>query len=149
MLLPIYVQVATEFGDLHDTPGRMKSVGCIRQIIPWANSRKFFYWRLKRQLSEFSLRRQIVAASAGGPCATTCVSSEQVLKGWLTEEVNGGRVPRQQNQEQMASQVVEISRKDPKAAVAGILEVLNLLSDKARDKAVAALPSSTSKLIGV
>ncbi|KAI9905195.1 hypothetical protein PsorP6_014305 [Peronosclerospora sorghi] len=149
MVLPIYVQVATEFGDLHDTPGRMKSVGCIRQIISWANSRKFFYWRLKRQLSEFSLRRQIVAASAGGPCATTCVSSEQVLKGWLTEEVNGGRVPRQQNQEQMASQVVEIGRKDPKAAVAGILKVLNLLSDKARDEAVAALPSSTSKLIGV
>ncbi|KAI9906500.1 hypothetical protein PsorP6_016354 [Peronosclerospora sorghi] len=43
----------------------------------------------------------------------------------------------------MASQVVEIGRKDPKAAVAGILEVLNLLSDKARDEAVAALPSST------
>ncbi|KAI9912462.1 hypothetical protein PsorP6_005144 [Peronosclerospora sorghi] len=45
----------------------------------------------------------------------------------------------------MASQVVEIGRKDPKAAVAGILEVLNLLSDKARDEAVASLPSSTSK----
>ncbi|KAI9909521.1 hypothetical protein PsorP6_015244 [Peronosclerospora sorghi] len=97
MLLPIYVQVTTQFGDLHDTPGRMKSVGCIRQVIPWLNSRKFFYWRLKRQFAEFSLRRQIVASSAGGPRATTFVSSEQVLKGWLTEAVNGGRVPRQQN----------------------------------------------------
>ncbi|KAG6970278.1 hypothetical protein JG688_00004932 [Phytophthora aleatoria] len=171
-LLPIYVQVATEFGDLHDTPGRMKSVGCIRQVVPWSNSRKFFYWRLKRQLAEFTLRRQVVAASAGGPRATTFVGSEQVLKGWFTEAVNGGRVPRQQNvsvselwshgdsdvllwlssdkewiasrvaelrQEQMASQVVEIGRKDPKAAVAGILEVLNLLSDKDREEAVNAL----------
>eukprot|EP00644_Phytophthora_capsici_P001320 jgi/Phyca11/504913/fgenesh2_kg.PHYCAscaffold_10_\ len=171
-LLPIYVQVATEFGDLHDTPGRMKAVGCIRQVVPWSNSRKFFYWRLKRQLAEFSLRREVVAASAGGPRATTFVGSEQILKGWFTEAVNGGRVPRQQNvsvselwshgdsdvllwlksdkewiasrvadlrQEQMASQVVEIGRKDPKAAVAGILEVLNLLSDKDREEAVAAL----------
>uniref|UniRef100_A0AAV1VHC7 Acetyl-CoA carboxylase n=1 Tax=Peronospora matthiolae TaxID=2874970 RepID=A0AAV1VHC7_9STRA len=171
-LLPIYVQVATEFGDLHDTPGRMKSVGCIRQIVPWSNSRKFFYWRLKRQLAEFSLRRQVVAASAGGPRSSTFVSSEQILKGWFTEAVNGGRVPRQQNvsvsdlwshgdcdvllwlssdkewiasrvadlrQEQMASQVVEIGRKDPKAAVAGILEVLNLLNDKDREEAIAAL----------
>ncbi|CAI5744621.1 unnamed protein product [Peronospora destructor] len=171
-LLPIYLQVATEFGDLHDRPGRMKSVGCIRQVVPWSNSRKFFYWRLKRQLAEFSLRRQVVAASAGGPRATSFVGSEQVLKGWFTEAVNGGRVPRQQNvsvselwshgdsdvllwlssdkewiasrvadlrQEQMASQVVEIGRKDHKAAVAGILEVLNLLSDKDREEAVAAL----------
>ncbi|RLN37492.1 hypothetical protein BBO99_00001939 [Phytophthora kernoviae] len=171
-LLPIYVQVATEFGDLHDTPGRMKSVGCIRQVVPWSNARLFFYWRLKRQLAEFSLRREVMAASVNGPRETTFVGSEQVLKGWFTEAVNGGRVPRQQNvsvselwsngdkdvlvwlasdkewiasrveelqREQLASQVVELGRKDPKAAVAGILELLHLLNDKDREEAVASL----------
>jgi hypothetical protein len=82
--------MATQFGDLHDAPVRMKSVGCIRQVVPWSNSRKFFYWRRKRQLAGFSLCRQVVAASADG--SRRC-GLGAVLKG----AVNGGRVLRHQN----------------------------------------------------
>jgi acetyl-CoA carboxylase / biotin carboxylase 1 len=43
------------FADLHDTPGRMKAKGVIRKLIQWAESRKFFYWRLRRRLQEFQM----------------------------------------------------------------------------------------------
>lgn len=168
-LLPIYVQVATEFADLHDTPGRMKAKNCIRDIVEWKNARTFFYWRLKRQLAEFQLRRELVACSTGSISFT---AAEQHLKTWFTESVNGGRVPRQLNvsveelwsrsdknvllwlasdkewiqtrvhglgREFTSNQVVQLGLKDPKAAVAGILELLHQLSDKDREDALASL----------
>lgn len=167
-LLPIYVQVATEFADLHDTPGRMKAKQCIRQVVPWKQARSFFYWRLKRQLAEFALRRQVAAAVS----SVNFQDAEQVLKGWFTEAVNAGRVPRQTNvgvaelwasgdkdvllwlasdkdwiqlrvqslqREATTGQVVQLGLKDPKAAVAGILELLHQLSPKDREEAIASL----------
>ena len=43
------------FADLHDTPGRMKAKGVIRRQVQWAESRSFFYWRLRRRLQEFDV----------------------------------------------------------------------------------------------
>ncbi|KAI1900999.1 hypothetical protein AGOR_G00055620 [Albula goreensis] len=51
-LLPIYHQVAVQFVDLHDTPGRMQEKGVITDILDWKNARSFFYWRLRRLLLE-------------------------------------------------------------------------------------------------
>jgi acetyl-CoA carboxylase/biotin carboxylase 1 len=54
-----YVQVATHFADLHDTPGRMKAKGCIHGVVEWRRARAFFYYRLRRKLAEYSLRDHI------------------------------------------------------------------------------------------
>lgn len=51
------------FADLHDTPGRMQAKGVIRRQVPWAQSRSFFYWRLKRRLKEFDI---VNAITIGG-----------------------------------------------------------------------------------
>jgi len=51
-LTPFYHAVATRFCDLHDTPGRMKAKGVIREIVPWETSREYFYWRLRHRLVE-------------------------------------------------------------------------------------------------
>jgi acetyl-CoA carboxylase/biotin carboxylase 1 len=48
----MYHQVAVHFADLHDTAGRMRNKECIREIVEWSRSRKYFYWRLNRRLSE-------------------------------------------------------------------------------------------------
>ena len=58
-LLPVYEQISVQFCELHDTPGRMKAVGVIRQEVDWKSSRAFFYWRLRRKLAEFDLRKKI------------------------------------------------------------------------------------------
>jgi acetyl-CoA carboxylase/biotin carboxylase 1 len=55
MLFGVFQQVAVHFADLHDTPGRMQAKGVIRKCVPWAESRAYFYWRLRRRLIEFSM----------------------------------------------------------------------------------------------
>jgi acetyl-CoA carboxylase / biotin carboxylase 1 len=52
MLMGVYRQIAVHFADLHDTPGRMQAKGVIRKQVPWAHSRKYFFWRLRRRLAE-------------------------------------------------------------------------------------------------
>ncbi|MBE3047543.1 hypothetical protein IMZ48_34530, partial [Candidatus Bathyarchaeota archaeon] len=57
-LLPIYTQIAVQFADLHDRAGRMKAKGVIREALSWRDSRRYFYWRLRRRLNEeYILRR--------------------------------------------------------------------------------------------
>lgn len=58
-LLPMYHQVAIQFADLHDTPGRMEEMGVITDILKWHSSREFFYWHLKRRLLERQLKRKM------------------------------------------------------------------------------------------
>ncbi|OAF72148.1 hypothetical protein A3Q56_00089 [Intoshia linei] len=59
-LIPTYQQIAVTFADLHDKPGRMMAKKVINGIIEWKNSRKFFYWRLRRKLYENELIKQLI-----------------------------------------------------------------------------------------
>ena len=76
-LMNVYQQVAEHFADLHDTPGRMLHKGVIRQVVPWAGSRTFFYWRLRRRLAIDQFCRRVVDASGGksSRSAVECVAS--------------------------------------------------------------------------
>ncbi|KXS21117.1 hypothetical protein M427DRAFT_93711 [Gonapodya prolifera JEL478] len=58
-LLPSYHQVALHFADLHDKPKRMWAKGVIRGIVDWKDSRRYFYWRVKRRTLEEGLVSQI------------------------------------------------------------------------------------------
>ncbi|XP_068167308.1 acetyl-CoA carboxylase isoform X2 [Antennarius striatus] len=62
-LLPMYHQVAVQFADLHDTPGRMQEKGVITDILDWKNVRTFFYWRLRRLLLEQVVKCDILKAN--------------------------------------------------------------------------------------
>ncbi|PGH13388.1 hypothetical protein AJ79_03667 [Helicocarpus griseus UAMH5409] len=61
-LLPVYMQIALQFADLHDRAGRMEAKGTIRQALQWKNARRFFYWRLRRRLSEELILKRMAAA---------------------------------------------------------------------------------------
>jgi len=63
-LLPVYLQVAHEFADLHDRAGRMEAKGVIRKALEWKNSRKYFHSRLMRRLQEDQLRADFKSADA-------------------------------------------------------------------------------------
>nr|XP_022288504.1 acetyl-CoA carboxylase 1-like [Crassostrea virginica] len=58
-LLPMYHQVAIQFADLHDTPGRMEEMSFITDILKRQSSREFFYWHLKRKLLERQLKKMM------------------------------------------------------------------------------------------
>lgn len=59
VLATVYEQLAVQFADLHDTPGRMEAVGVIRRQVQWAESRSYFYWRLRRRLAECDMARTL------------------------------------------------------------------------------------------
>ncbi|XP_072302602.1 acetyl-CoA carboxylase 1 isoform X3 [Eucyclogobius newberryi] len=80
-LLPIYHQVAVQFADLHDTPGRMQEKGVITDILEWKTSRQFFYWRLRRLLLEDTVKRKIQAANT----ELTDGQIQAMLRRWFVE----------------------------------------------------------------
>jgi len=56
-LLPLYTSIAVGFADLHDRTGRMKAKGVIRDDVAWKNSRRFFFWRVRRRvLQDFFIK---------------------------------------------------------------------------------------------
>lgn len=86
-LLPVYEQISVQFCELHDTPGRMKAVGVIEREVEWSQARSFFYWRLRRKLAEFDLRKQLIqAAEVGrGVKAPSPVEASAMVQQWFME----------------------------------------------------------------
>ena len=88
LLGPIYQQIAIQFADLHDRAGRMQAKGTIRSALKWQNARRFFYWRLRRRLSEEVLLKKLNASQAAGatPVPTTNMAQKEtnlaILKNW-------------------------------------------------------------------
>ena len=62
-LLPVYTQIALQFADLHDRAGRMEAKNTIRRPLTWKNARRFFYWRLRRRLSEELIVKRMVSTA--------------------------------------------------------------------------------------
>lgn len=84
-VIGVYRQVAVQFADLHDTPGRMEARGAVRKVVPFAESRAFFYWRLRRRLAEFDLRRKIKLADP----SVDALGASALLGEWFSEENEG------------------------------------------------------------
>ena len=82
-LLPVYHQIAIQFADLHDTPGRMKAKKVINRIVEWKTARTYFYYRLRRLLAEESLREKIKASKQD----STNEEQTEILRGCVTAEV--------------------------------------------------------------
>lgn len=81
-LKPMFHQVAVHFADLHDTPSRMLEKGVITGIVSWPESRRTFYWRLKRLILQNQLRKQLLNAQPN-------VNEGQVismLRRWFAED---------------------------------------------------------------
>lgn len=81
-LLPLYTQIATKFAELHDTSLRMAAKGVIREVVDWANSRPFFYRRLRRRISEESLIKTVTNASGG---QLSHQSALDLIKNWFLD----------------------------------------------------------------
>ncbi|KAF9111924.1 acetyl-coenzyme-A carboxylase, partial [Mortierella sp. AM989] len=78
-LMPVYQQLAIQFADLHDTAGRMKEKGTIREALDWTNARRYFYWRVRRRLAEEYVRRRMVSANK----SQTRVEQTKTLQAWF------------------------------------------------------------------
>lgn len=90
VLFPVYEQIAVQFCELHDTPGRMKAVGVINREVEWVEARSFFYWRLRRKLAEFDLRKKLIAAAEVGRGIKSLdpIEATGMIKQWFLEAEN-------------------------------------------------------------
>jgi len=165
--LSAFVPAANAFADLHDTPGRMMAKGVIRGVVPWARSRGYFYWRLRRRLAQASVLQQLVSSSEGmgqdGALAAvrgwylSTMSSEGMAVGapsvadslwnddlrvlrWLAvhrESIQGRALV--MRRESVLDRVVALGREDPMAVVSGVLALVHALPAEQRNAVVGAL----------
>ncbi|KAJ0232077.1 Acetyl-CoA carboxylase [Hirschfeldia incana] len=79
-LLPLYIQIATKFADLHDTSMRMAAKGVIKSVVEWSGSRSFFYKKLIRRIAESSLVKNVREASGD---SLSYKSAMGLIKDWF------------------------------------------------------------------
>ena len=82
LLLPVYSQISLQFADLHDRAGRMEAKNTIRRPLQWKDSRRFFYWRLRRRLNEEGILKQMLSASSKNPGMMTRERALATLRAW-------------------------------------------------------------------
>ncbi|CAG2180625.1 unnamed protein product [Oppiella nova] len=80
-LMGMYHQVALSFADLHDTPQRMYEKGCICDVVLWHKSRLYFYWHLRRALSENRVVDEIQAIVQN----KNELEAKSMIRRWFTE----------------------------------------------------------------
>ncbi|XP_004930758.2 acetyl-CoA carboxylase isoform X2 [Bombyx mori] len=84
---PIYHEIAVQFAELHDTAERMLEKGCISDIIPWRESRRLLYWRLRRLLLQGEQERRVQAAGQHAPPAPQHQGlAAPTLRRWFAED---------------------------------------------------------------
>jgi len=82
VLKPVYLQAATEFADLHDKTGRMKAKGVIKEAVPWAQSREYFFYLAKRRIAQDNYVAQLKAADF----SLDSKAALEMLKGMCTAD---------------------------------------------------------------
>merc|ERR1712226_1723628 len=81
-LTPLYSSVAEKFADLHDTTGRMKATGVIRAGLEWKESRRYFFWRVRRRVLQDFWVKKIREADTNLDHKTALA----VISRWAAEE---------------------------------------------------------------
>ncbi|CAE7704066.1 HFA1 [Symbiodinium pilosum] len=135
-LLPLYTSVATTFADLHDRAGRMKAKNVIRDSIDWKNSRRYFFWRVKRRMLQDHLIKRLQKADPtlshkGGEAliqkwsaeSNVDFSSDQKMVSWLESQNVDARADSIRSAF-LKSQIQELFNQLPAGERSGVLSTL-------------------------
>ncbi|KAA8893729.1 ClpP/crotonase-like domain-containing protein, partial [Sphaerosporella brunnea] len=159
LLLPVYTQISLQFADLHDRAGRMQAKGTIRMPLQWAQARRFFYWRLRRRLTEERFLRKMANADKGSLRAenlarlkSLVVSDEnsnlferddRLVANWYEDnsrdvlsKIEGLR------QDGIAAQVAELIKGHGNAALEGVARALSGMTKEQREEVLKLLNSA-------
>ena len=155
-----YRQVAEVFADLHDGAERMKAVGVIRQIVDVEQSRRFFYWRLRRRLLERTIEKEIMEASGmdrrtahatllkwfeqHSIAQTVEETADQRMLEWMTQEREGFIASQIDtlNRASIREEVKRLGAKRPDAVVEGVHAMLDALAPEDKARILASLTAS-------
>lgn len=151
-LLPIYSQVSVQFADLHDRTGRMLAKGVISKELEWVQSRRFFFWRLRRRLNEEYLIRKLdvelkeasrlekIARLRSWYPASVNLESDREVASWIEE--NYSTLDEQLKAlklESFAQDIAKSIRSDHDIAIAGLSEIMKMLSTQDKEKLLKSL----------
>lgn len=151
LLLPVYMQVSLQFADLHDRAGRMKAKDVIRQSLVWRESRRFFYWRVRRRVNEEYILKRMASASKN-PLSSRARNME-TLSAWtgipkfstadrevaMWYEENRKVVHEKVESlktEGVAFDVASLLRGNSKGGLKGVQQVLSMLPAEEREEAL-------------
>lgn len=134
-IAPVFSSVAVAYADLHDRTGRMSAVGAIREAVPWAEARRYFYARLNRRLLEQSCLASITSA------LPNIVSAQELLEGVLgvgLDDADDGTIAKLlTDKKQLLQRTIDEAQK--KASVDQILQLAANLDDNTRRQLLASL----------
>ena len=150
-LAPIYLQISIQFADLHDRTGRMKAKGVIRKDLEWRESRRFFYWRLRRRLNEQTIVRAM--KNVTGKDAISQSDAITRLKAWYFEHgktnwedgdrdvatwlehdekaINGKL--EQMQRERVTTELLALAKANKSALLGGMTKVFETLSSEEKE----------------
>lgn len=150
-LAPIYQQIAIQFADLHDRTGRMKAKGVIRKDLEWCDSRRFFYWRLRRRLNEQTMVRtmknihggkSVTQAEAIGYLkkwyfergSTNWEDGDKDVAGWLERDGKSINAKIETlKEESVATELLALAKSNKSALLDGLAKVFETLSAEDKD----------------
>ncbi|TAQ87875.1 hypothetical protein B7494_g3801 [Chlorociboria aeruginascens] len=157
LLLPVYMQVSLQFADLHDRAGRMKAKDVIRSSLKWTESRRFFYWRVRRRVNEEYILKRMATASKNP--LTSRARNLEILAAWIgipnfdqadrdvamwyedNRKVVHEKVEALKT-EGVAFDVASLLRSNSKGGLKGVQQVLSMLPADEREAAIKFLSST-------
>merc|ERR1711957_72412 len=122
ILKPVYLQAATEFADLHDKTGRMKAKGVIKEAVPWADSRTYFFYLAKRRIAQDRYVAQLKAADPlldshdalsilSNMCTTDWDNNKAVLEYYVANHDGISSMIREMKMASFKAQIAELQKK--------------------------------------
>lgn len=142
VLFPLYSQIAIQFADLHDRPNRMLAKGAIRKSLVWADSRKYFFGRLRRRLAEEAVLKELAKADASLPREERIARMEATIEGTdlsddlaVAAALEKGKaaisqIVKKAQGERFEAEVEEMLEKDQAAVVSGLVKKLGLSAEQ-------------------
>ena len=123
LLKPVYLQAATEFADLHDKTGRMKAKGVIKEAVPWAESRTYFFYLAKRRIAQDNYVKQLKAADP----SLDSSSALEIVKGMCSADWEDNQAVLAyftENDEAITSKISEMKQASIKAQIEALQKEL-------------------------
>ncbi|KAI0046521.1 acetyl CoA carboxylase [Auriscalpium vulgare] len=151
LLNPTYKQIALLYADLHDRAGRMEAKGCARPAV-WKEARRFFYWATRARVALSSALARLAEADP----ASGREQHGQLLRtlAHLDEKADHRTVAEalealdlrptiaQLKADHLSHQLLETTHDDRKAVVAGLVRLVDNLTDDEKAAVLSALQNS-------
>ena len=139
-LFPTYKQISCHFADLHDRPGRMLAKGVIRDVVPWKQSRRYFYHRLRRRLLQNRKVRELMKAGklermgdGEKVLEQLCKedwSNDKAVHDWLASTEGEAAIAEHSaalRGEMITKEILSLGQQDSKAVLKGLMGLIDEL----------------------